>query len=153
MIIFPSELELHKFLMKESSTLVDLFGMQNYTSEVKIGNYGRADIVGAISDNDEDPTKILYTVIELKNRILEPKDLVQLARYMKGLKRQCKKKEIDCKVNGALIGVFDKASDLMYASSAFDNLSIFGYEICPHDGFQITDMSEYSLIKEGFKDE
>lgn len=148
-----------------------------FKRQLTIGNYGTADFVTL-----ERPARfpidmdrfafepMVIRVWELKQNTINLESLLQITRYMTGIKswlinakKQGRKKYYyprDIRIEGILIGrTIDTHSDYVYLFNHFRNsdyeifgdVRVFTYSY-DYDGlsFNEEDMSDYRLIKEGF---
>lgn len=125
--------------------------------QVKIGNYGTADLIIVIRSMDgpyENHSLDIY-VIELKVNVINNDTLLQVSRYMKGVNRYLKNRvKIRYSVKGVMIGKKICTSDYIYL---FDDIIDYGkivvlkYEYGINGlKFNEENLSSYTLIDEGF---
>lgn len=153
MIKFQSEADLEKFLMKSKDLFLSNLGPYQYKNQVRIGNYGIADIVGYFDSEDEmGAASRSYVVIELKNRELRYEDFFQACRYAKGLERSHSNNDkIMCsEIRIILFGTNETDADILYLPDLFENIGVYGYEISPKTGFSVREFSSINLLNEGF---
>lgn len=110
--------------------------------QVNLGPYGIADIVKV----DYSPDAIYVTVLELKNELLNPSHVAQLARYIAGLNHILgpyggllqTKTGVSLSIFGELAGPFDKnANDLPFLSDILeDRISIYDLSLTYDEGFK-----------------
>lgn len=127
--------------------------------QLKIGNYGIADIVGyekAYFFNGVKHTENKIYIYELKKETINIDAFIQAVSYAKGIKRYMEKYKpnIDFGFKIILIGKdIDLSNSLVYLPDLFDNEEIsisiytFDYRI---DGFYFKEHSGYSLKDEKF---
>lgn len=116
--------------------------------QVKIGNYGIADIViksKILAGMDVEIN--CFTIVELKNVTLESTHLIQLIRYMKGFSRLSPNAEI----YGVLIGTNMGNGDWVYLLDYVKNINVYTIKI-PEENLGIENHREYILTNEGFED-
>lgn len=124
--------------------------------QLKIGNYGRADIVTLERSGIG---KSLITVYELKKDSVNEKTLIQGARYLKGIIRWITKSDrldIDnYQFRLVLLGKSVDTSDWIYLFELFKTSDIqicaFSYSVWIHGfSFEKANLKGYGLGKEGF---
>lgn len=121
--------------------------------QLRIGNYGIADIVTAsYFGNDIDDQSLHITIYELKKDIIDVSTLVQCSRYVKGVKRFLKKRGFKHKasVSMVLIGRRIDTSDWVYLLDELPNVSAFTYQY-NFDGISFEDHSSFYLMEDGFQ--
>lgn len=121
--------------------------------QLKIGNYGIADIVLFARD-----CNVLYVnVVELKKDTINIESLIQASRYIKGIDRYIRRKrqkDIEIEYGITLIGAnLDLNSSFVHltdviADSGF-NLKIYTYQY-EFDGIRFNTQSDFCLTNEGF---
>lgn len=126
--------------------------------QLKIGNYGIADIVTFERCEDENLSPYLnVTVFELKRDYINIDSLLQSVRYLKGIKRYIenkRKKNIHVKYNAILIGErLDLESSFVYlpdflCNNDFD-VKMFTYQY-NFDGIRFEEQFGFCLTNEGF---
>ena len=133
-------------LKNEGGALTTKLGVfDKVFTEFSLGNYGRADIITANSECDCS----LISVFELKNRPLVIDDLLQLSRYIVGVKDLLEIPDEVIFDQGYLIGTsFDVNTDFSYLGSLLNDISIFTIEVTA-DGIVIEKHSGYRLIHKG----
>jgi hypothetical protein len=130
--------------------------------QLKIGNYGRCDIVILNREHYESINianeEHLITVLELKQGVIDLNTLIQSARYAKGIKRYLDHLRglYHYKIKVVLIGdVVDIDSNWFYLFDLIPNINefieIFTYKY-DFDGitFEEHDLADYKLTNEGF---
>ena len=142
--------------LKERGLIIE----EKIFTQIKIGNYGIADIVTAKRiENIEDQQCLIITIYELKKDQINFSTFEQALRYAKGIDSYLKFRnfEFDYRINIKLIGkTIDKNSFCFLPewinSNVFYDLSelyIYEYKI---DGIHIERIEDFSLLKdEGFK--
>lgn len=127
--------------------------------QVNLDSYGIADLILAEGSpgNKENPLHIEFTVLELKNEIMKPKDLGQTLRYMKALKvilsKYSKRMGFSYSVKGVLAGLSNSDLDFKLLAEACYGVSVFEIALNVDDGFQSTEldcgwrMAEFSESK------
>lgn len=96
--------------------------------QLKIGNYGIADIVTAYRSYYHNKSILTITVYELKKGILNTSAFLQALRYCMGIKRYIneRKPNILFKLRIILVGdSIDLNSDFVYLTTLFDNESTY----------------------------
>lgn len=130
--------------------------------QVKIGNYGIADLIGfsVIYDNKIKEHLVYVELFELKKDSINEAAFWQSMRYAKGLQNWLEKRfpHIGYNLNIILIGSsIDNSSNLCYLPEIICNNSIFGgINLCFYtykynfNGISFNHHSGYKLIEEGF---
>lgn len=132
--------------------------------QLRIGNYGIADIVSVNLDQCEDYGSYLnITIVELKKDTIDSSAFFQALRYAKGIKSYISKKnpKIKFKFNIVLIGkCLDQKSGFVYMPDLIDStllfnngkiesVKLFTYQLSL-DGLYFNEESGYKLTNEGF---
>jgi len=129
-------------------------------SQLRIGNYGRADLV-TFSKPDyfvKDENRgihydaCLITVYELKKDKISISAFLQAVRYAKGIKSYIDKRKpsMHVEIKIVLIGKeLPLNSDLMYLNQLYDDFDMYSYNYSV-DGLFFKECGSYSLTKEGF---
>jgi RecB family endonuclease NucS len=117
--------------------------------QLRIGNYGIADVVTAERDGEI----LTITVYELKKDKAGISAFLQAIRYAKGIKTYLKKRKFSGYVFIKVVLIakkIDTTSDYIFVESFMDCLSnySFSYSI---DGIYFEKESRYDLTKNGFK--
>lgn len=134
--------------------------------QLRIGNYGVADIVTLKRDTKESllsqeiiETEPIITVYELKKDAVGIDSFMQAVRYLKGIQRYLSKRNLfdDAKYRIVLIGSYiDESTSLIYLNdilplyedtSFFFSMLEYEYKI---DGIYFNNKSDYKLTDEGF---
>lgn len=125
-------------------------GISYFSRQVRVGNYGIADLVTLIRFE-----KTIYVnIYELKKDVVNIDTLIQCSRYAKGIKGYMNSRFRGCRVHVhcTLIGRYiDENSDWVYLfNSVIENTTIYTYKY-GIDGlnFELHNMN-YSLTNEGF---
>lgn len=136
--------------------------------QFSIGNYGTCDLIalnrpyelktdqGYIVEKEP----VIITIYELKQNKIDLNSLLQIMRYMKGVKRwMYKNKSCNYKIRGVLIGNSINTSNYVYLFDYFQDhldtelgeISVYTYNY-KFDGieFENIDLSQYILVDEGF---
>lgn len=132
---------------------LDIIDYSSKKRQLKIGNYGIADIV--LFGKDYDVLNI--NVLELKKDTINIESLMQAARYVKGIDsyiRRKRRKEIEVQYTITLIGAslelnssFVHLTDVL-TENGFD-LRIYTYQY-EFDGIKFNRESDFYLKNEGF---
>lgn len=126
--------------------------------QLRIGNYGIADMVTMSREYINYPHttySILHiTVYELKKNKLDENTLCQASRYVKGIKRYIKQRNIfnNCSVEFKIVLVgktFNLNNSFVYLADFVDNVEIYTYEY-KFNGINFIDHSGWYLKDEGF---
>lgn len=125
--------------------------------QLKIGNYGIADIVLFNRESFVEEPYLHINVIELKKDILNIDSLMQAARYAKGIERYIfhkRKKSIEVKFGITLIGSsLDLNSSFVHLTDVITNngfdLKMYKYTY-EFDGIRFHKREDFSLTNEGF---
>lgn len=124
-----------------------------FRRQVKIGNYGVADLIHAIKDCNEFGQPIVrITVIEIKKDIVKEDGFWQLVRYMRGVERYLEERDVSFKfqIDGILLGKgFESKPGLCFANSVCENIDYYTY-IYDADGIRFEYRFPYYLDEEGF---
>lgn len=162
------ECDLEEIIMSADKDILADRGLwlpNHYKNQVKIGNYGVADIVGYEIEYFEHPSDPSFhvektiRVFELKKDSISVSAFLQAVRYIKGIQRYFTKTGRDIyeyKWNISLIGK-DVNSDLCYLPDLLLeectdynlSLNIFTYKYCV-TGIKFNQVSGYKLVEEGF---
>lgn len=126
--------------------------------QLKIGNYGIADIVTVEKRIElykgKFFSRLYITVYELKRNSIDLNALVQIFRYIKGIDSYLKKRgwnHSDYEINGILIGKSVNNDDWLYMIEHIKNVYIYTYKYTL-DGIDFSwDDCRYSLTDSGFK--
>jgi hypothetical protein len=115
--------------------------------QVRIGNYGIADIVSWTST----PNRLEITVFELKQKTIDATALMQAFRYKVGIERyiSSRKPKLWFEVNIVLIGKEIGKGDFCYMLSEYSNFYTYTYSY-GIDGIKFESQSGYYLRQEGF---
>jgi len=127
--------------------------------QLRLGNYGIADLVTFDKSHykiqDEIVAEVTITIYELKKDQIKLDSLVQLCRYMKGVKRYfgargCQLKYSD--IRGVLIGKSLNVDDWVYLTDHIqEKIDFYTYEYSI-DGMSFEHKNcDFHLIEEGFK--
>lgn len=144
-IIFKSD--------KDKLSEKGLFVQGKLMRQVRIGNYGIADLV----EYRRDAFSIYITIYELKKDKISMSAFLQAVRYAKGIERYLtKKNNFNVVFKIVLIGKsLDFSSsliylpDLVYNSENEQMLEFYTYSY-DLDGISFSEQSSYCLTKEGF---
>jgi len=126
--------------------------------QIRIGNYGRADIIGFESSNVIGINRLEITVYELKQDKISVSAFLQAVGYAKGIQSYLNKKGSDfytrSRINIVLIGKeVDNHSSFVYLPSLLDghyfSLRLYTYEL-GINGLIFKEHNNYSLVNEGF---
>lgn len=125
-------------------------GVNYFSRQVKIGNYGIADLITFWRFEKT----IQVSVYELKKDAVNIDTLIQCSRYAKGIKRYMNTRFKGCRihVNCILIGRYiEESSDWVYLfDSVIKNTTVFTYQY-GIDGLNFeSHIMNYSLINDGF---
>lgn len=131
--------------------------------QLRIGNYGTADIITYEKIKTPFDNYLDITIWELKKDIINTETLLQAIRYCKGVKRYLETyrcfHNFNLKIK--LVGkTIDKNSDFIYLTDFFNTddlnsdkgikeVSFYTYEY-DFDGISFNQESEYKLTDEGF---
>lgn len=128
--------------------LEDLYYTKNTYRQLRIGNYGIADIVYG----HRFQSKMYVTVMELKRNVINCDALIQSIRYANGLKSYLSKRfQCFITVNVVLIGnEVDRNSDWVYLLERMDNVYIYTYKYQIDGLYFEWESKKYALIEEGF---
>lgn len=158
-IKFESEFEMQKYIMeymKEDGNEIcqppDLV-----IPEYHLNEYGRCDILGIRKTNGGPNGKDFYLqidLIELKNRCLEIKDLIQIYRYKKGLEIILRSfKKIEYSLDLTLIGTDINKGDWVYLIDDLRSVYIktismetTGIEFNSESDYKLTDFKKEDAI-------
>ena len=126
--------------------------------QLRIGNYGIADMVTIDKDYLEDthyPIPVInITVFEFKKNLIDTDTLTQASRYVKGIQRyfDLHEKFLNDIVNFRIVLVgktISKGNDFTFLSDYVENLGVFTYDY-NFDGINFEKHSGWFLTKEGF---
>lgn len=141
-----------------------LFLLGHLKRQVRIGNYGIADLVhfyrpqyDIINGKRWLIEDGLIEIIELKNESVSISAFMQAVRYVKGIQRYLEKRGFDdslFKYRITLIGrKYDTTSDLIFLPDLFTNgkteINLYRYDF-DLNGISFTEELSYHLTKEGF---
>lgn len=129
--------------------------------QLKIGNYGIADLVSvhrdAVNENGKITPKVIITVYESKKEKINISAFLQAVSYAKGIKRyMIKHRSCDCRaeIRIVLIGKrmdnnssFSYIKDILPSNSRFLRNYTYSYGV---RGINFNEESDYCLIEEGF---
>jgi hypothetical protein len=147
---------LNTFALGERGLEVGFVSKLNRKRQLRIGNYGKADLVTV--ERKDDHTGLLFTVYELKINEIDMNSLIQATRYVNGIKSYLEKyKPGLMKLNNdfkiILIGSeVNTDHDWIYLFDVFDidvEVYLYFYQI---DGlqFQPIYLQNYNLADKGF---
>ena len=112
--------------------------------QLRIGNYGTADIVTILRHKQ----RLYVDIFELKRDIIDIDSLIQIIRYQTGIKRYLDSRDFNYNVRLYIIGKKLRTNDGVYLFEEVDNLSIYAYEL-DIDGLSFRyDHLGYKLTKE-----
>lgn len=128
--------------------------------QVRIGNYGIADIITIskppyenIFPGDEEMAhngEITITIYELKQNKIDANTLMQCFRYKKGVSRYLHKRGFEAKIEVVLIGrVVETNGDFCYLIGAIEGLHVYTYDYLI-DGINFVYQDGFFLSNEGF---
>ena len=130
--------------------------------QLRLGNYGIADIVSFHVDNDDiydvmsDQYKrepyLEITVCELKQNKLDVGTFLQAIRYCKGIEsyiKNSRRKQIELKFSVVLIGKEVSSGDFVYFPDFISNLKIYTYSY-EFEGILFKEIKTYQLSTPGF---
>jgi len=124
--------------------------------QVRLGNYGIADMITVKSSRDYpwDDHYLSITVYELKKDEININTLLQASRYIKGIERYFKKtgrfEKFDIRYSIELIGnKVEDNSDFVFLIDFIDNFKCYTYSY-DFDGISFKSKYGYSKISEGF---
>jgi len=157
------EKDLEQIIFETDNELLqekELYISGNKTRQLRIGNYGIADLVtfekahyypknehgGGFYVED-----INITIYELKQNKINLSSFMQAVRYAKGIKRYMEMREFkhDYKLHICLIGKeIDLNSDFIYLADFIDNLTLITYSY-EFDGISFKYHTGYKLTNEG----
>lgn len=143
-----------------------LFLGRKVKRQVRLGNYGVADLIGIDCSGyrtgyDESDKRIIFTICELKQNVVSVSAFLQAVRYAKGLSRWLQKHKPEVwqkhQIRIVLIGKdLPRDSDLVYLPdmmamyrSIFISLEIYTYDYTLK-GLKFKSHSGYKLTNEGF---
>lgn len=126
--------------------------------QLKIGNYGVADIVTVEKrielHKGKFSSKLYITVYELKRNDVNLESLVQIFRYIKGIDKYLEKRGWnyrDYEISGILIGKSVNNDDWVYMLEHIKDIYIYTYRYTV-DGIDFSwNEKRYFLIDQGFK--
>ncbi len=119
--------------------------------QLRIGNYGKADLVTLTKCYDS----YIISVYELKIGKIDLSSLIQVCRYVKGIKEYLREKytEVNFAFEIILIGDSFCKKDWVYMfDSVIKNVQVYKYTY-ELEGiyFETVDLDELALINDGFK--
>jgi hypothetical protein len=120
--------------------------------QVRIGNYGVADIITYYRGiTDENEPELIINIYELKKDIINIDTFLQALRYYKGICRYLDKRDFyeNVRYRLILIGKTIDPGDFKYLTDFAYNINIFTYSY-QFDGIKFTQERGYRLINEGF---
>lgn len=123
-----------------------LFGEKK--RQVRIGNYGIADIITYFRREN----KMFINVLELKKDKVSIETLLQAVNYVKGIKRYLDRRacSFDISIRITLIGKeVDNSNSFCYFPDIFNNIDVFTYEY-QFDGIFFHQETGFKLTNEGF---
>lgn len=138
------------------------FGNLKFKRQVRIGNYGIADLIGYEIIKDGDVDYLYIELIELKKETINADAFWQSVRYARGILRyfQERRTTLEVRINIVLIGsVIDNSNEFVYlpdlfSSSIIDTSPVMGIDFYTFsiniNGFCFTKHSGYLLKEEGF---
>lgn len=118
--------------------------------QVKIGNYGIADIVSY--NINKKFREIDICVYELKKEKIDANSMMQAFRYCKGIQRYFEARNCNYFVfnfSVCLVGKNICTGDFCYLNSFLDNVEVLTYDY-DFDGIKFKNCGTYSLREEGF---
>ena len=127
--------------------------------QVKIGNYGIADLISIIRpyyNSDGYREKGTIIIYELKRKKIDVNAFLQALRYAKGIKRYLEKKGYEYRYNLEIVLIgkeIDTVSPFCFLPDFIEqddfHLSMYTYSY-DIDGIQFKNESGYRLAEEGF---
>lgn len=118
----------------------------------RIGNYGIADLVTVDKWYFDGKPRLFIRVYELKKDLINLATVLQVSRYMTGIKHYLKHKGINnAMVVGRIIGKTVDTDDWVYLMSNVDNIDVYEYNYLI-DGLKLEQTTfDYELINPNFK--
>jgi len=114
--------------------------------QVKIGNYGIADVI--TFDRFENHAEV--TIYELKRDHIDVSALLQCVRYAKGVSLYLRSREFSFSIKLVLIGkTVDLNSDFVYFADIFENIKLYLYSY-DFNGTHFERIRNYNLTNPGF---
>jgi hypothetical protein len=164
-----SEKELEDIVFKSSNQALQEKGLEIFGRKIrqlKIGNYGIADIVAfsrAVEEIEGNTTSILdIDIIELKQDIVNIQTFLQSIKYVKGITEYLYKRHFfKFRINITLIGTSVDMSNFIYLpdlirlnNECYDLYGRLNFYKVSYDvnGINFKNISGYKLIDSGFKD-
>jgi hypothetical protein len=114
--------------------------------QFKIGKYGVIDLI--CSSYEPIPDKVSISIYELKKDRLKPKHLIQLCRYITGIKRFTQVSPpffgSNVEVNGYLIGkdIYQESDFCFLCNQLDESIKLFDYEFDLQDGLIFNEISK-----------
>lgn len=116
--------------------------------QLKIGNYGIADIV--TFEREHGINHMKFTVYELKKEVINVSALLQAYSYVKGISSYLKFRGWDYEFEVVLIGKqIETSTSFCYLTDLIDNFFVFTYHM-DIDGLFFTPQINYDLKNKGF---
>lgn len=117
--------------------------------QLKIGNYGIADVVTVVRNYEVN--RLTITIYELKKDTIGVNTFMQAIRYAKGIDSWIRKnKKFEYDIRFGLVGkVIDFNTDFIYLADIYENIELYTYEY-EFDGIHFKHHRRYSLTNEGF---
>lgn len=153
-----------KFLEKDLETIIyetdnvllqdrglDVFGKK--LRQLRIGNYGIADLVTYYRENDGPfiNPELVVAIYELKQNNVGIETLIQSIGYYKGIRSYLKRKypNLNYTINIVLVGKTFSDGNFIYLPDIFDKIRVYTYDY-EIDGLRFTERGGYKLVEEGF---
>lgn len=155
------EKDLEEIIFTESREALLKCGLrlpERLRRQLRIGNYGRADIVGFEAENMIGDNRLVVTIYELKQDKISVSAFLQAIGYARGIQSYFSKKGSNfydrAKINIVLIGKdIDNHSSFIYLPDMLDgyyfSLKLYTYDLSIN-GLTFKEHSNYKLVKEGF---
>jgi hypothetical protein len=118
--------------------------------QVRIGNYGIADLITAKYVTNKYECRLKITVYELKQDVIDVNTFLQAVGYVRGIYQYFEEyREIEPEIYICLVGKRIKTDNFCYLPAIYNNISLYTYDY-NYDGIKFTEHNSYSLIDKGF---
>lgn len=164
-----SEKELEDIVFQSSNESLQERGLRIYGKKIRqlrIGNYGIADIVTFDRDIEEiegkDTSILNIDIVELKQDIINVQTFLQSIKYVKGITEYLEKRDFyNFRINVILIGTKVDMSSFVYlpdiirfnneCNNLYGSLKLYkvSYDV---NGINFKNLYGYKLVDSGFKD-
>lgn len=164
-----SEKELEDIVFQSSNESLQEIGLRIYGKKIRqlrIGNYGIADIVTFDRDIEEiegkDTSILNIDIVELKQDIINVQTFLQSIKYVKGITEYLEKRDFyNFRINVILIGTKVDMSSFVYlpdiirfnneCNNLYGSLKLYkvSYDV---NGINFKNLYGYKLVDSGFKD-